>query len=326
MLQASAHVAGLDPLTGAMTLPLSGVAALAALALVLGLLAYSQSGREGPLGILACIALLLVGATTTWFILDGSNRRDVAAERRALDARALDLTARAITPGSALACLDASAGDPVEGACEKALFATPEATAAAVSYVSAQLRLLADATVFARSVDPGYQAALTSLRHAAELDRFGIVAHVLAARDGCTSDKCGAFALLNDPSRVGANLSARVYDAYVVRYAANWPAVNARPGASAAAHPISSATPVVGQPPFGAFFLPSAASIPPVSIMNSEPAASPPEATGTTGAGSPAAKPPPPRRPAQPAASVAPPRVPVDLNAAAARSAATASQ
>src|SRR5712691_458985 len=120
MSNASAHFAGLDPVSGTLTLPLSGVAALAALAFVLCLLAYSRSGREGPRGILACIALVLVGATSTWFMLDGSNRRDLAAERRALDARALDLTMRAIMPGSALACLDASAGDTVEGSCEKA--------------------------------------------------------------------------------------------------------------------------------------------------------------------------------------------------------------
>src|SRR5947207_6697754 len=129
MSPASAHVAGLDPLTGALTLPLPGVAALVALGLVLCLLAYSRSGHDGPLGILACVALVLVGATTTWFVLDGTNRRDVAAERRALDARTFDLTSRAIAPGSVFACLDASAGESVEGACEEARLATPEATA-----------------------------------------------------------------------------------------------------------------------------------------------------------------------------------------------------
>ena len=46
---------------------------------------------------------------------------------------ALELAARALVPGSALPCLDAIAGDVVEDACEKAIFASPEATAAAVS-------------------------------------------------------------------------------------------------------------------------------------------------------------------------------------------------
>src|SRR5438105_1466422 len=139
-MSGAAHPAGLDPVTGALTLPLSGVAVLAALACILCLLAYSRAGREGPLGILACIALVLVGGTTAWMLLDGSSRRDLAAERRALDVRALELTARAVAPGSALACLDGGAGEAVEGSCEKALFAMPETTAAAVSYVTAQLR------------------------------------------------------------------------------------------------------------------------------------------------------------------------------------------
>ena len=41
--------------------------------------------------------------------------------------------------------LDPIAGDTVEVACEKVLFASPEATAAAVSYVAAQLSILASA-------------------------------------------------------------------------------------------------------------------------------------------------------------------------------------
>jgi len=77
-------------------------------------------GRTG----LARITLVVIGAALTWFVLDASSRRDLAVERRQLDARVLDLTARALVPGSALACLDASAGDTVEASCENALFAT----------------------------------------------------------------------------------------------------------------------------------------------------------------------------------------------------------
>jgi hypothetical protein len=215
-------------------------------------------------------------------------------------------------PGSALACLNAAAGDMVEGSCEKALFATPEATAAAVSYVSAQLSLLADAAGFARR-DKGYGAVVTQLRHSAEIDRFGIVAHVLATREGCTADRCAAFMLLNDSSRVSANLAERAYDLYVVRYAGGWPAIpgsplaRSSPAASLASAP--SAVPGLGvRAPGANVFFPSAASIPPVNIMNAEPPA--PE---TTGAAIPAAKPTPPRRPAQPA------RRPVDINAEAVR-------
>src|SRR3569833_897851 len=43
----------------------------------------------------------------------------------------------------ALACLDALAGDVVETACERAVFASAETTAAAVSYTAAQISRLA---------------------------------------------------------------------------------------------------------------------------------------------------------------------------------------
>ena len=55
----------------------------------------------------------------------------------------------AIAPGSALSCLDEMAGEAVSTACEKAVFASPEAVAAAVKYVAAQLALLKDGTAYA---------------------------------------------------------------------------------------------------------------------------------------------------------------------------------
>ena len=67
---------------------------------------------------------------------------------------AFDLATRALAPGSALACLDTIAGETVENACEKALFASPEATAAAVSYVAAQLSLLAAGSDHPAAVGP----------------------------------------------------------------------------------------------------------------------------------------------------------------------------
>src|SRR5581483_5658802 len=185
----------------------------------------------------------------------------------ALDARASELSARALMPGSALSCLDALAGEAVEASCEKALFASPEATAAAVSYVAAQLALLADGMNYARHYDPSYETALTGLRNAAEADRFGIVAHVLTVRDGCTPDQCAAFALLRDASRVSANLGEHLYDAHIGRHTAAWPA--AGPQVAGLTQPGAPVTPA-GKAPAN-LFLPSAASIPAVSIMNAEP-------------------------------------------------------
>jgi hypothetical protein len=65
-------------------------------------------------------------------------------ERRALDDRKAVLMAGSIAPGSALSCLDELAGEAVESACEKTVFASPEAVASAVKYVAAQIELLND--------------------------------------------------------------------------------------------------------------------------------------------------------------------------------------
>ena len=227
---------------------------------------------------LARTMLVLIAALVGAVVVDHLVRREFAADRHGLDALTHELTARAIMPGSALACLDALAGDAVENSCEKALFATPEATASAVSYVAAQLSLLlAAGNERARRGD---QSTLANLRRSVELDRFGIVAHVLAVRDGCTPAQCDAFALMHDASRVSLNMAGHTYDAIINRHMARWPSVD-RPVAG-------NAPPAVAEAPTGAqvagaklpdnLSLPSSSSIPAVSIMNTEPS-SPPETT-----------------------------------------------
>jgi len=222
---------------------------------------------------------------------------------------------RSAMPGSAFACLGGMAGDAVESACEKAVFQTPEATAAALSYVAAQLTLLADFTAHARRSGADFPLALAELRRSIESDRFGLVARVLAVRHGCTPTACAAFALLADPSRITINLSDHSYDLYIARHATVWPA-GAKP-------PVAVATgDGEAQPPTAAagrdrLFFPSAASIPPVTIMNAEPAL-PSETTGSTPSPAPKQAPSPPRRPAAAASggSTQPARPPIDLNAA----------
>jgi hypothetical protein len=214
------------------------------------------------------VAALIVG----WLTLEQWARQERLAEQRALEARAFDLMTRAMAPGSALACLDALAGTTVEAACEKALFAHPETVAAAITYVSAKLLLLSDARGFARGADAS--SAFAQLRRATEGDRFGFVAHVLAARDGCTAEQCAAFALLDDATRVAANITAQTFEAAVQRHAANWSGETGHPVAGSTP-PAAGATPASGpvagvRTPNNLFF-PSASSIPPVSIMNAEP-------------------------------------------------------
>ena len=198
-----------------------------------------------------------------------------AAERRALLQRDAELTIGALAPGSALACLDAGAGETIENACESQVFADPQTTASAVAYTGARLALLADASTLAQAGERSLGDAFAATRRALELDRYGIAAHVLAARDGCTAEKCAAFAWLRDTTALKANLKAQVFDQYVSRYAAAWnkaepdgePVAEKPAGAPVA----SAAEPPPGHPVSSKYDFPSAASIPPVSIMNSEP-------------------------------------------------------
>jgi len=223
------------------------------------------------------------GAILAWAFLAGATVRDLSVERRNLEMRAAQLTAQVLAPGSALACLDATGGEIVEAACEKALFATPATVAAASSYTAARLTLLSD---FAAHIKAGGNLdSVLPLRRALETDRFGFVAHTLATRDGCTSSRCETLALLHDPERVRANLGAQTFDRYIDRYLPQWGQADT-PMADAA--PASTATLAASPPPAGqaqkkvvvdADF-PSAASIPAISIMNPEPKSVPASAAG----------------------------------------------
>src|SRR3990172_3379326 len=109
---------GFDPAAGTLVLPVWAAGAVAALFFIVCILALS---RAGFVRAFAAVAVVLLGGLTVWSLLERSAMRD----RLALDARAGELTARALVPGSPLACLDAMAGDTVETACEKAGFASP---------------------------------------------------------------------------------------------------------------------------------------------------------------------------------------------------------
>jgi hypothetical protein len=253
--------------------------AVAALAgLVCMLLVRSRSWWRGAL---LRLAVLAVAVTATLGYFHWTNDRDMAAERRAWHAREADLAARALAPGSPLACLDGDAGDSVETACEKALFATPETAAAAVTYVTARLSLLSDALALD---DPELTATVAGLRRGLQLDRYGIAAHVLANRDGCTVESCQAFAWVDDPTALKANLKARAFNGYVQRYETAWKAEPAKPAVAAVAPPPAEpAAPETPAPTFSSRYdFPSSDSIPAVSIMNKEPPRPPEGATAAT--------------------------------------------
>ncbi|HLX17347.1 MAG TPA: hypothetical protein VKS24_19335 [Bradyrhizobium sp.] len=170
----------------------------------------------------------------------------------------------------ALSCIDDMAGEAVLTTCEKALFGSPDAVAAALSYAATQIgRLTAFGDVSA--ANRNMTSELEALRHAVEHDRYGLMAYVLAVRDHCTPSDCAAFRSLTDRRQIVANMDERLYDSLISRYAPTW---NSSPPASAPAtsSPVAALPGVPTGRPTSADF-PSAASTPPVSIMTPEPSA-----------------------------------------------------
>jgi hypothetical protein len=232
---------GVDPAAGTLAVPIWLAGAAVAVFVVDILLAAERAGGVALITSLFRVGLIAAAVLGAWLYVQLG---DVAAkdpnrdsERRALDDRKTALMAGSIAPGSALSCLDKLAGEAVESACEKALFASPESVASAVKYVVAQIELLNDGTAYAGRGDAGYAAEFTPLRTAIELDRFGLVAHVLRDREGCTVEHCDALARLRDSTRVLANLRDHTFEEQVKKYTAIWNAPRPPEGVVAAAGP-----------------------------------------------------------------------------------------
>ena len=301
--------------------PLAG--ALAALILVMVVMLMRRSDSAIVPRLLVLVSVIAVCILVTTAILDRLEMSERTAEQRALLQRDVQLSVSAITSGS-LACLDGVAGEQVENACEQAVFADAQSTAKAVAYVSARLSLLSDVAATARG-DRDFLAAFTTGRRAIELDRYGIAAHVLSVRDGCTAERCAALAMFEDAAALKGNLKVRAFDSYVARYASAWdkrqPVADKEPQTSSVTPaPVANAAepPSVAHPLDPKYDFPSSASIPAVSIMNAEPPPpkepkEPKEQTGTATAHPPGEKPTasapvPPKRPQAQAAT--PPAAP----------------
>lgn len=273
--------------------PAAIAAAFIAMGAILAVIGRAKARSVVPLALALTLVLaggwILAGSAVNYF-----EARSVAAERQSLDGRAFELKMRTLMPGSALACLEPTASETVVEACEKALFASPEATATAVSYVSAQLSLLTAARQHAKASGASYSKLLASLRRVIESDRFGIVAY-LFARAGCSANQCALLALLQDPSQVKINLAERPFEKRVETRAAEWSSPANR--ALASAVDVSPGSPAPAQPRLPSkLFFPSASSIPAVNIIANEPTAGPAapqaqEATATADAGARASKP-----------------------------------
>jgi hypothetical protein len=226
-----------------------------ALILLITLLRAEKSVANGALTVITLLAIgIAVAATIRSFGTDAAS------------------TARGTQPPQsitaalpALSCIDDLAGETALAACEKVLFGSADAAAAAVSYAATRLTQLTsfgDVTTANKNMTP----ELATLRRSVERDRYGLMAYVLSARDRCQPGQCDAYRSLTDHNQIAANMDERIYDGLILRYSASWnlPAAPA-PGAAAA---VPSSLPT-GKPTNADF--PSAASTPPVNIMTPEP-------------------------------------------------------
>lgn len=282
------------------------------LILMITLLRAERSVANGALTVITLLAIAIAVAATAH--LYGPDGQAAPAEARAQGVVTASLPA--------LSCLDDLAGDAVAIGCEKALFGSPDAAAAAVSYTAARIDRLT-ALGDAATVDKSLTLDMKVLRKALERDRYGLVAQVLIARDGCTRFDCAAFRSLTDQQQVAANMESHLYDMLVARYAPTW---NAPAAAAPAAGALAGLPPSMptGKPTNAEF--PSASSTPPVSIMNPEPptaaarqaapaanAAPAPRAPATTSAQAAAPAAPAAKKPPAPKAARAPAAAPVPL-------------
>jgi hypothetical protein len=256
-----ASVTSLDQNWSSSGFPMWLTLAAAAFFAVLVLLTLVRADKSVANVVLTVITLLAIGAAAAVTIRGGSEGA------QAFESKNPFVPVNVAMP--ALSCIDGLAGDVVETACEKALFGTPDAAAAAVSYAASEIsRLRSFGEVAADSVVP---PELQALRRAIERDRYGLVAHVLVTRDHCQPSDCAAFQLLSDHSKIAANMEEGTYEKLVTRYASSWNASTALASSPEAAMPPASAlaSEPTGKPTNAEF--PSSASIPPVSIMTPEP-------------------------------------------------------
>ncbi|TYL94175.1 hypothetical protein FXB40_20365 [Bradyrhizobium rifense] len=267
------------------------------LILLITLVRAEKSVANGALTVITLLAIGIAVAAT--MRIYGPAGQSAPGEARAQAVATANLPA--------LSCLDGLAGDAVLAGCEKALFGSPDAAAAAVSYTAARIdRLTALGDAASASLTPDMKV----LRKALERDRYGLVAQVLVVRDGCTQFDCAAFRSLTDQQQVAANMDAHLYDRLVARYAPTWNAPAASPAGTAPPGSIAGLPPSMptGKPTNAEF--PSASSTPPVSIMTPEPPTAATRQSSRANAAAAPATAPAPRAPAASSAQAAAPAAP----------------
>lgn len=284
-----AWATSLDQLWRSPTLPMW--LALAAgvffgLIVLVTLLRAEKSVANGALTVITLLAIGVAAAATL-------RKSDTAGQGASTSSVAAVAVPQVNASLPALSCLDDLAGEMVLAGCEKVLFGSADAVAAAVSASAAQInRLTSYGNVAA--ADKSMTLELAGLRRAIERDRYGLIAYVLQSRDRCMADACAAYASLTDHTHIASNMEERAYEGLVTRYAPGWNAPSA--AAVVATGALAGLPPSVptGKPTTADF--PSASSIPPISIMTETPV-KPPAAANA-------------QAPAPRAASAAPPAAP----------------
>jgi hypothetical protein len=284
----------LDQIGSSAAAPVWLTLAAAAFFAVILLITLVRAEKSVANGALTVITLLAVGIAVTSTIR-GSDPSGHAAPA---DARAAPFGVGL----PALACIDDLAGDLVLSNCEKLLFGSADATAAAVDYAAAMVsRLTASGDV--ATANKAMTPELLALRRAVEHDRYGLMAYVLLVRDHCTPSDCVAFRSVTDRQQLVSNMEGHAYEGLVTRYASQWNTPQSQPVAGQ--FPGLAPSVPTGKPTTVDF--PSAASTPPVSIMTPEPTASttrslaaphpPPPAVAASHAQAPPARKPAPSKP-----------------------------
>lgn len=255
-------------MTDVVGMPIWMIGFFALLIVVLLVIAVARIGSPRTFGFFGQIAGLALLVGIAWIYLDRLSEQDRSEYRRNIEARLTALTAQSLLPNSNLACLDASAEDLVQEACEKVLYSSPEQVSAALTYVGARLDVLRDIAALPDVEEATYDKLRAPLIRAMQADRFGLVAQVLQGRDGCSADKCYAFDFLKSREPIVANMKERSYEARLTKHAAAW---SDKPAPALAAAPVPRAAPPPAKESQLDLNFPSAASIPPVSIMSNEP-------------------------------------------------------
>jgi hypothetical protein len=237
--------ASIDTSTGTVTLSFVAAAIGAALLGLFFLLAVFRTSVSEVVWTVTRVGLVVVVAASAWLFFGRAIEHDRTEERRVLDQRIQELSARAMAPGSPLGCLDTTMNEALEAVCERVIFGNPATIAAATVFVASQLGLLSDAVDYINRGDSAYSPAIAGLRRAVETDRFGLVAQVLATRDGCTAAKCTQLAMLSDATRVSDHLKDGTFDGLVARYTTVWSQMT--PQSTVAAGPPSAS---YGQSPW----------------------------------------------------------------------------